>query len=100
MFLASRLELGTAIKNKKKNPNLKTTVLTKTLIKEQLFNLSEKKRLKRRLSNDFRRMSQNRDFRLSFKYIIPTLMDFSRALEPQLLADALAKLIQKARKQT
>lgn len=100
LFLASRLELGTAIKNKKKNPNPKTIILTKTLTKEQVFNLSEKKRLKRRLSNDFRRMSQNRDFRLSFKYIIPTVMDFSRALEPQLLADALAKLIQKARKQT
>ena len=69
-------------------------------MKEHIFTLSEKKRFKRRLGNDFQRITRQNEFRSKFKYVIPTLMDFSRSLEPQLLANALAKLIQTAKKQT
>ena len=97
------MEVGTTLKQITQN-DFKKTILAKknttVLMKEKLFALSEKKRLKRRLSNDFKRINRSSDFRSKFKYILPTLMDFSKSFEPQLLATVLAKLIQKAKKQT
>ena len=119
MFLISRLNLNTSsksknkIKNKIKNKrkkkkiailNLKQeltkTNAIKTLNKKGFLILAEKKRLKARMSNYFSHVKRAKDFKQIFKYFIPTLMDFSRSFEPQLLADILAKVILKTKKQT
>ena len=103
ILLTSRWEIATTLNHKQKINVKKNKIAekdTKILMKEKLLILSEKKRFNRRIGNDFQRISRSKDFRYQFKYILPTLMEFSQSLEPQLLADVLAKLISKAKKQT
>jgi hypothetical protein len=73
---------------------------SKVLKKKDLYLLARKKIKNLRLKNYFKRVKNNKDFRHSFKYFIPTLMYFSKTLDPQLLADLFAKVLYKAKKQT
>lgn len=102
IFLTPKLYLATPVK-KYTNVNLKKKLLNensfKLLKKKNLFLLAKKKK-KRHIKNYFDRIRKNKEFKQIFKFFIPTLMDFSRNLEPQLLADIIAKVIHKAKKQT
>jgi len=103
IFLTSQLQIGTTIK--KTNPQKsKITQFTnntaKILRKKDLFLLTRKKVKNLRIKNSFKRIKNSKDFRHSFKYFIPTLMHFSRTLNPQPLSDLLAKVMYKAKKQT
>lgn len=80
-------------KFKRKNP-------AKSLKKKNVYSLAQKKIKNLRIQKSFKRIKGNKDFRHSFKYFITSLMYFSRTLDPQLLADLLAKVIYKAKKQT
>ena len=99
IFLTSQLKLVTTSKNKVKQQVVKKKNI-KILNKKELLRLADKKILKRRLNNYFKRSKGGKDFRYIYKYFIPTLIEFSRAFDPQILADVLAKVLRKARKQT
>ena len=72
----------------------------KLLKKNERQTLIRKKMQNARIMNSFRRIKGNKDFRQSFKYFLPTLSYFSRTLDPRPLADLLAKVIYRAKKQT
>lgn len=103
IFLTSQLQIATTTKktNPQKNQITQFTNNTaKTLRKKDLFLLTRKKVKNLRIKNSFKRIKNSKDFRHSFKYFIPTLMHFSRTLNPQPLSDLLAKVMYKAKKQT
>ena len=62
--------------------------------------MTQKKKKQRRIKNKFARIKRSKDFRQSFKYFIPTFMQFSRTLDPQLLVNVLTKVIKMAKNQT
>ena len=97
IFLTSQLKIGTT--TKKTNSQL-TKSISKELKKKDLFVLTRKKIKSLRIKNSFKRIKNSKDFRHSFKYFIPTLMHFSRTLNPQPLTDLFAKVLYKAKKQT
>lgn len=99
IFLTSQLKLVTTSKNQVKHKVTKKKDI-KILNKRELLLMAEKKIVKRRMSNYFKRNKGSKDFRYIYKYFIPTLIEFSRSFDPQLLADLLSKVIRKAKKQT
>jgi len=74
--------------------------IVKYLNKKSSYILARKKIKKARIQNSFKRIKHIKDFRHSFKYFIPTLMYFSRTLDPTFLVDILSKVLHKAKKQT
>ena len=98
IFLMSKLNLAILTKNKNKQKSAKNN--TKFLKKKDAYILAIKKIKKKRITNGFQRIKRNKDFHQSFKYFIPTLMYFSRTLDPQPLANLLAKVVFKAKKQS
>ena len=103
IFLTSPLKLATITKkfnfDKFKNV-LHTNNNSRFLKKKDLLILARKKIKNLRVKNSFKRIKNSKDFRHSFKYFIPTLMHFSKNLDPQILADIFAKVLYKAKKQT
>ena len=79
---------------------LHTNNNSRFLKKKDLLILARKKIKNLRVKNSFKRIKNSKDFRHSFKYFIPTLMHFSKNLDPQILADIFAKVLYKAKKQT
>jgi hypothetical protein len=103
IFLTNKLYFSTSVQNATSNSIKKKfdrTNLLKKLKKKDLFLLSEEKKKNFRLKNYFGRTKKSKEFKTIFKYFIPALMDFSRTLDPQILADIIAKVIHKAKKQT
>ena len=97
--MTSQLKFANTLKKQTKHKVIKKNDL-KLLKRKELLVLSEKKKLKWRLNNYFGRIKWSKDFRHIYKYLIPTLIEFSRSLDPQLLAIFLAKVLHKAKKQT
>ena len=103
IFLTSQLQFATTTKNIKLHKAENFLFKDKTfkqLKKKTLSTLTQKKIKNSRIKNSFKRIKNSKDFRHPFKYFIPLLMHFSRTLEPQFLADILAKVLYKAKKQT
>ena len=106
IFLTNKLYFATSVQNltskniKKKLQNLVTENTVKLLKKKDLFLLAEEKKKKLRMKNYFGRVKKSKEFKTIFKYFLPALIDFSRTLDPQILADIIAKVIHKAKKQT
>lgn len=73
---------------------------TQNLRKKKINLLAKKKKKQRQIKNKFARIKRNKDFRQFFKYFIPTFLQFSRTLDPQLLANILTKVIKNAKNQT
>jgi len=103
IFWSSQLQLVNTTK-KISTPSAKnkyvTKNLTKSLKKKDLYILARRKIKNSRVKNSFKRIKGSKDFRHSFKYFIPSLMYFSRTLDPQVLVEILAKVVYKAKKQT
>ena len=100
IFLTNKFQFLTGkIKNQKVQ---KKKFLSKIsfLRKKDFSVLSRKKTKNARIKNSFKRFKNNKDFRHSFKYFIPTLIHFSRTLEPTFFVSLLAKVLYKAKKQT
>ena len=101
IFLATRLQLLTPAKKKtQEKVSLFLNEHGKTLNKKKTYLLRRRKIKSSRIQNGFKRMKGGKDFRHSFKYFLPTLIYLSRTLDPQPLADLLAKVVYKAKKQT
>ena len=99
IFLTAKLQFATTMENRNEQ-KINNQNFVKSLNKKNLFVLAKKKIHNKRIQNSFRRLKGSKDFRHSFKYFIPTLIYFSRTLDPQPLADLLSKVVYKAKKQT
>ena len=100
IFLTSKFQFLTwKIKNKKVQKNQFLSKIS-FLQKKDSSVLSRKKTKNARIKNSFQRFKNNKDFRHSFKYFIPTLMYFSRTLDPTFFVNILSKVLYKAKKQT
>lgn len=104
IFLATQLQFITSIKKQIKQHLIGqkrlTEMQTRDLTKKKFNLLTQKKKKQRRIKNKFARIKRSKDFRQSFKYFIPTFMQFSRTLDPQLLISVLTKVIKMAKNQT
>ena len=99
ILLVSQLNFVTPTKERTEKNLIKKKKLKFLKKKKQSF-LARKKRQKHRLKNYFGRIKKRKEFMYDFKYFIPTLMAFSRSLNPRQLVDVIAKVLHKAKKQT
>lgn len=99
IFLASQLQIINTTKQISTH-SAKNKYIAKTLKKKDLYILARRKIKNSRVKNSFKRIKGSKDFRHSFKYFIPSLMYFTRTLDPQILVELLAKVVYKAKKQT
>ena len=100
MFFHNQFKFLVCKKKNQQRPTAKFLSNSLVLQKKSFSILSRKKIQKARIKNSFRRFKNTKDFRHSFKYFIPTLIHFSRTLDPTFLVNIFAKVLYRAKKQT